>query len=253
MSVNNSFSSLEKAIVILKYLAEEPYQFTAIEISKALDINRSTVHRILGVLKNEMIVLQSPSTKKYKLGPQSYHIGSAYLYTSNYTDDIFHIVDETAKILQLSVGYTIIDNNKIINIYENEHYLGMRMGYKPGSFYPIHCGSYGKTIMAYYTPEDKLREIVYSSQLEKRTENTITDPEELLKEYAQIRSQGYSISDEENIKGAIGVGAPVRNSKGEVIASIAAAGIKASLLPEELDFVIKVIVNAANRITKLIP
>lgn len=237
----------------MRHLAKEPYQFTALELSKASNINRSTVHRILTALKENMLVLQSPSTKKYKLGPMSYHIGSAYLHASNYSDEIAQIVDEAAKKLELSVGYAVIDDGNIITLYENEHYFGMRMGYKPGTFYPINCGAYGKTIMAFYEPYEELEKIVYTTKLEKRTENSITDPKALLKEYARIREQGYAISDGENIKGAFGVGVPVRNSKNKVCACIAVASIKASITPEKLEFIKNVITDAANKISKLIP
>lgn len=253
MDNNKKLSSLEKAIELLKHLANEPYSFSALELSRALDINRSTVHRILSTLKDQMLILQCPTTKKYKLGPMTYYIGSAYLNKSNYTSEIFHIVDEVSEKLRLSTGYSVIENGEIINLYENETFSLVRMGYKNGSFYPIHCGAYGKAIMAFHEPLEELKEIVYSTDLEKKTEITITDPEELLAEYARIREQGYAISDGENIEGAIGVGVPVRNSKGKVVGSIATAAIKASITPERLEFIKESVIDAANRISKLIP
>lgn len=249
----NKLSSVEKTIELLKYLAREPYNFSALELSKALNINRSTVHRILSTLKSEMLILQCPSNKKYRLGPMTYHLGSIYINQSNYTNEIFYIVDEVSEKLQMSTGYSIMENKRILNIYENEMFTIIRMGYRPGCFYPFHCGAYGKTIMAFYEPLDELEEIVYSTKLEKRTKNTITDPDKLLEEYARIRKRGYGISDGENIEGAIGVGAPVRNSKGQVVGSIATAGIKASVTSGKLKYIKKVVVDAANRISQYIP
>jgi DNA-binding IclR family transcriptional regulator len=89
--------------------------------------------------------------------------------------------------------------------------------------------------------------------LDKRTDKTITDPDKLLKEFEKIRNQGYCISNEENAKGALGIGAPVRNSKGEVVASIAAAGIKAGIDNNRLNEIKKVIMEAAEEISALIP
>lgn len=253
MERSNSLSSVQKAIQIMKLLAKEPCTFTAIEISKALEINRSTVHRLLNVLKDEMLILQNSSTKKYKIGPMAYNIGAAYLNSQMYTDEIHSILDEVAEKTRLSAGYAVREGDKIINIYEVETYIPMRMGYSPGLFYPIHCGVYGKTIMAFYNPPEKLREIIYSAKLEKMTENTITDPEELIKEFAEIREQGYAVSDEERLQGAIGIGAPVRNSKGEVVACIGVAGIKASLSREDIENIKDIVIDGANRMSRLIP
>lgn len=253
MQDKETLASLKKAIAILNYLSSEPYQFTAIEISKALNINRSTVHRILSSLIEEMMVLQSPVTKKYKLGPLSYHIGASYLHSMGYIDEIHSIIENIAEKLSLSVGYAVKEGNRIMTLYEVEDYISVRMGYKPGSFYPIHCGAYGKTIMAFHKPLSELRDIVYSTPLEKKNERTITDPEALLKEYEKIRIQGYAISNGENAKGAIGVGAPVRNTKGEVVGCVAAAGIKASINQARLNEIKNTVIRGANKISSLIP
>ncbi len=45
-------SSIDKAFMILERLARKPYEMTALELSRELQINRSTVHRIL----NDLIV-----------------------------------------------------------------------------------------------------------------------------------------------------------------------------------------------------
>lgn len=249
----NKLSSLDKSIEIMKHLAKEPYSFSALDLSKALNINRSTVHRILTTLKNHMIVLQCPSNKKYKIGPMAYHVGSAYINKTNNMNELISIIDEVSEMLKMSTGYSVIENGKIINIYENEMFTVIRMGYKPGSFYPIHCGAYGKTIMAFYEPFEELEEIIYNTELEKRTENTITNPSTLLEEYARIRKEGYAISNGENITGAIGIGAPVKNSKGKVIGAIATAGIKESITPERLEMIKEVIIDTADRISQHIP
>lgn len=253
MVMKNKLNSLEKAILILEKLAAEPYSFTALELSKALNINRTTIHRDLLILMKHMYVLQCPKTKKYKLGPMSYHVGSAYLHRKDYMEQIYIIVDEVADRLKLSVGYSILDEDKIINLYENEHHFSFKMGYRRGNFYPIHCGAYGKTIMAFYESVEELKKLVHAAVLEKRNEKTITDPELLLKEYEKIRQQGYAISDEENTKGALGIGAPIFNKEGKIVACIAAAAIKTLITQEEIDHCIEVLTKAAVDIGKLIP
>ncbi len=251
--MNNRLNSLEKALLILQKLAEEPYSFTALELSKKLNINRTTIHRDLIILKEHMYVLQCPKTKKYKLGPMCYHVGSAYLNRNHYMEEIYKIVDDVAERLKLSVGYSILDEDKIINLYENEQNSDFKMGYRAGSFYPIHCGTYGKTIMAFYEPLEKLKQIVYTTRLEKKNQNTITDPEQLLAEYERIRKQGYALSNEENTKGALGIGAPVFNKDGKITACIAAAAVKALMTEEKLKYSIRVLIEAAARISKLLP
>lgn len=250
--METKLSSIEKTIMIMKRLAQEPFQMTAIELSDELNINRSTVHRILNILKKEMLVMQNPVSKNYSLGPGAYHIGAAYISNQTDSEQIRYILNEVARETKQSVGYAVLVEDRIMTIYEIENYQPIKIGYRPGSFYPIHCGAYGKCIMAFYEPQEKLREIVYSTELFKKTHNTITDPEKLLKEYERIRQRGYAISDEENLLGAIGIGAPVRNSKGKVIGCVAAACIKSALTNEEFEFVKQKVIEGANKISKFV-
>ncbi len=250
--MSNKISSIGKAVKILKKLSEEPYQMTAIELSDVLDINRSTVHRILNTLIEEMLILQNPISKKYSLGPTAYHIGNGYLCKDNNSDQIKYILESAAKEIKQSIGYSVLDGERIINIFEIESFQPVKIGYRPGSYYPIHCGVYGKCIMAFFEPREKLKEIVYSSYLHKKTPNTITEPAKLLEEYEKIRQNGYAVSDEENLIGAIGIGAPVRNSKGKVIASVGAAAIKSRISKEDLENIKNKVIECASKISKII-
>lgn len=246
-------SVLKKIAAIIRYLAGKPYCFTAIEISRDLGINRSTVHRILSELMEECMVIQDYATKKYRLGPMAYHIGVSYSHNKDYLVQVKYVLEDVAKQAKQSVGFTIIEQGKIINVFEVESFQPIKIGYKQGTFYPINCGAYGKCIMAFYEPYEELERIVYSTKLEKRTPNTITDPGKLLDEYSNIRKQGYAISNEENLWGAIGVGAPVRNFQGKVIGSIAAAIVKSSMNKGDFELTKEKIIEGALRISKLIP
>lgn len=244
---------LKKVIVTIKYLAENPYSFTAIEISRDLGINRSTVHRILAELIEERMVIQNYATKKYSLGPMAYHIGVSYSHNKDYLAEVKYIVEDVAQQTKQSVGFAIIEQGNIMSIYEVESFQPIKIGYRQGTFYPINCGSYGKCIMAFYEPYEELERIVYSAEFIKRTPNTITEPEKLLAEYSKIRKQGYVISDEERLPGELGVGAPVRNFKGEVIGSLAAAIVKSSMAEGDFELTKEKIIEGAQKISKLIP
>ena len=88
-----------------------------------------------------------------------------------------------------------------------------------GARIPTHCSALGKAMLA-FLPEERLVSIVKDKGLPRRTENTITDYEELKKHLQLIREQGYAFDDEENEKGVRCVGAPIRDQNGKVNAAI---------------------------------
>ena len=68
--------------------------------------------------------------------------------------------------------------------------------------------------------EEEIRRRLMDEPLTPFTPRTITSPQALLEEYANIRKQGYAISDGELNIETIGIGAPVRDESGNVWAAI---------------------------------
>jgi DNA-binding IclR family transcriptional regulator len=81
----------------------------------------------------------------------------------------------------------------------------------------------GKAIMAYLS-KDKVSAIVEGKGLKKYTENTITNKEELEKEFLKIRKQGYSVDNMEHEEGVRCVAGPIRDYTGKVSASLSVSG-----------------------------
>lgn len=75
----HKITSLRKGIMVLKRLAVEPYEMSALELSHDIKSNRSTIHRILNNLIEEGLVEQDSSNKKYRLGNAANEIGLGYI------------------------------------------------------------------------------------------------------------------------------------------------------------------------------
>ena len=84
MMEKQNLSSLKKAILVLETLAKEPYEYTAQALSAETGINITTIYRTIYQLEEEDMVVMDRDTKKYKIGPNAYHIGAAYVYNNNY-------------------------------------------------------------------------------------------------------------------------------------------------------------------------
>lgn len=250
--MENKVTAIGKAVKILKAFSEEPFSYSAIELSNKLDINRTTVHRILLELENEMLIVQNNTDKYYTIGPGLFSIGSKYLYRKHNFAEIRIIIDNIALETNQNIGYTILDNGAIINLYESEVTMPVKITYRQGTYFPINCGAYGKTIMAFFKPEEEMEKIVRNTVLEKRTVNTIVDPDELIMEYEKIREQGYAISDEENLLGAYGIGVPVFNLDGSINGCIGMAVVKNSISMDSVESYIKLLKKGAKNISKYV-
>lgn len=250
-----NLTSLNKVIYILETLGKKPYAFNATELSKITGINRTTVYRILSILEEGRFVTKNGTTKEYKIGPSIYQLGCIYLDNFNYADNIPKILDEISKETEESVGYAIIEGNDVISLYEVEINQPLKMNYKPGLYYPMNRGCYGKCLMA-YNNQEIVKELLDSKKFMKITKNTLTEPEEILTEYKKIREQGYVVSNCEVSEYAIGVGIPVFNNKGDVRACVAVSFIKgASEKSDEdkIEEIKNILLSRSNEFTRYIP
>lgn len=87
-----------------------------------------------------------------------------------------------------------------------------------GRRFPLHASAAGKALLAWRSTE-KIMSLL-SFPLVQMTENTITDADALLEELARVRSLGYSVNWAESEDELVGIGAPVRDHRNEVICAL---------------------------------
>src|SRR5207248_2055795 len=81
---------------------------------------------------------------------------------------------------------------------------------------PLHAGASQKALLAFLAEEEVGR--VATGSLERLCRATITDPEELRENLAEIRKRGWAISFEETNVGVWGVAVPLLEEYGGPVA-----------------------------------
>lgn len=248
----DKLSPIEKAVLILETMSNHPDELKVAEISELTKINRTTVHRVLKELLAKEWVIQNFKTGKYIVGPMAFHVGMAYRKNNNIEPKILEVLDWLSSEGKESVGYAIREGDKVISIYESEIHQPYKMNYHPGQFYPMNRGGYGKCLYAYHDPE-RVNQLLSEQKFEKAGPNTLTEPGDIIREYENIRIQGYSISDEEVAPLVVGVGVPVFNQSGEVKACIACAFLKGDDKEYKIEQFKKILKQGAEELTRYLP
>jgi DNA-binding IclR family transcriptional regulator len=102
-------------------------------------------------------------------------------------------------------------------------------------------------MMAYLPPAEL--DAILSRPLLRMTPKTITDPDALRRELAEIRQQGYAVAGETLEIGLVVVGAAVRNHDGKVIAAISLGGPSVRITPDRVPEIGALVAAAAARIS----
>jgi DNA-binding IclR family transcriptional regulator len=215
-------NSVKKALAILDLLSNTPNLGLA-DISKKLGFARSTTHGLLETLSRARLLDRNPDTGTYSLGIRLIELG----YCAQTGLDLVRIAAPFLKGLNLqfdeTVHLTVLDNDEVLYIDCIESQRRLRTYSVIGIRAPLHCTSVGKAILAFQDDETIAR-IVARRGLPAFTANTITTETRLRDEIARIRACGYAIDNMEHEEHLRCIGAPIRNARGEVFASISLSG-----------------------------
>lgn len=131
------------------------------------------------------------------------------------------ILDRLAKRMQCVVQLGIFENDMVTYLVKSGPSAG-DLFTKVGMQLEAYCSGIGKVLLA-HLPEDARSEYLRAGPFIALTERTITDPDLLGIELAQVAGQGYAIDDEEVVPGLQCIAVPVRSGEGTVIAAISAS------------------------------
>ncbi len=247
MDVLGKVLSVDKALIIIKLLAEKGRDMKLTEISEELDINKGTLHGLISTLKFHGFIDQDGKTQKYRLGLYLIELGDI----ASKSLDIFQItspiIEEVSNRLQETVHIAKLDNFDVVYVDKKESKQSMRIYTSIGSRNPAYCTGVGKAMLA-YLDEDTLN-MLLPEKVEKFTPNTVTDKEEFIKRLRLIKEKGYALDNEEFSIGLKCVAAPIFNHEGKAIYGLSVSGPSVRMTEEKIQESIKLIKLAAEKIS----
>jgi DNA-binding IclR family transcriptional regulator len=235
-----------RAVSLLKMFDDSRQEWGLSELAQEVGLNKTTTYRLLTALESEgMVARQANDT--YTLGPEIVVLGGRALRNNDLRtvskpalEAMAAATGETATLEVLS-GYEVV----IIDEVVGEHLMASAQSI--GTRWPAFVTSTGKAMMAYLAPAEL--DAILSRPLLRMTPKTITDPDALRRELAEIRQQGYAVAGETLEMGLVVVGAAVRNHDGKVIAAISLGGPSVRITPDRVPEIGALVVAAAARIS----
>lgn len=210
--------SLVKVFKILECFSTAQPELGITEISRMLDIQKSTVHNIADTCQQLGYLVQNKETGKYSLGVKflqfSYIINTHMGLRKFFLPYIQRISQELNETVFLGIPH----ENEVLYIeccHPTDN-LGTRSIL--GEHAPMYCTGLGKAMLA-FLPREKQEEYT-SMPLQRYTPNTIVEKEQLLEDLAQVRTQGYSMDNMEHEFGVTCIGMPIFSHDNTIVAAI---------------------------------
>ncbi|MFT4923823.1 MAG: DNA-binding IclR family transcriptional regulator [Haloarculaceae archaeon] len=173
------------------------------ELASQLDLAKSTVHNYLGTLQSLGYAVEHEGT--YRLGLRFLTHGMAAKSGLGLRDTVGHILPQIASDLGHSTWWIVEELGRGIFAEKATPESGQPTYGRIGKRSYLHTHAPGKAMLA-ELPGEYVEELVAYHGLPVYTKETITDPEALQSELADVREQGYAVSDGEAALGIRSVG-----------------------------------------------
>ncbi|MET7620132.1 IclR family transcriptional regulator [Streptomyces sp. NPDC005408] len=212
--------AVTRALDILELFLEGDGTLSAPDITRKLQLPRTTVHELVTTLAARSYLVAIPEQPGcYRLGVRSYQLGSRYAEQLDLAAEGQRVAREVAETCDETVHVAILEDLDVIYIAKVDSTHAVRMVSAAGRRLPAHCTSVGKMLLAALPAEDlDLR--IEEGELAAMTHNSITDPDALRAALAAIRERGIATEHRESNPDVSCVAAPVRDSSGRVVAAL---------------------------------
>jgi DNA-binding IclR family transcriptional regulator len=217
--------AVQRAVGLLKAIAESATPPTAPELAERCRLNRSTAWRILQTLEDEGLLDRDPQTKRYSTGYELTRLATSadesLLRVAR--PQLVELSSQTGETVSLAVPRRL----ELVYVGQIQAPHVMAADWL-GRAVPLHGTSTGKALLA-WLPASELDEVL-SEPLASFTEATITDPAGLREELDDVRRLGYAVSRGELEASLWGVSAAVLDRGRRPIAVVSVWGAERRVL-----------------------
>jgi IclR family acetate operon transcriptional repressor len=185
--------SLERAFDLLEVLADAGGVLGLSDLAARSGLPLPTIHRLVRTLV-PLGYLRQDASRRYTLGPRLIRLGETAgrllgSWARPYLAELMESTGETANL-------AVLESGEVVYVGQVPSRHSMRMFTEVGRRVQPHCTAVGKALLA-QLPEDQAARVLGTGPLTAHTAHTVTEPAELLRQFAQIRDQGYAIDDQE--------------------------------------------------------
>lgn len=208
--------TLINGLRVLETIAGECRAFSIAELSEALALPKSHIHRLLRTLLEAGYVSQSADTRKYRSDYRLLALAGPFAEVIPLRVQGWPVLRALAEATESNAYLAVVHREAPLLIMSENHHTRLPTHRVEWMHLSRHASAFGKLFLA-------LKRLpIAAAELKRITPATITTLHELNSELATIRRQGYSVNRRENGDG-FSFAAPVHLSTGELVGAVGLA------------------------------
>ena len=241
--------ALDRGLAILEILDLNAEGMTLTEVSQAIASPKNSTARLLQTLITRDYVAKEEMSGHFRLTGKLLRLGQPRFADVSLVEcalaPMRALRDTVGETVQL--GIPIGDEGVIIEQIESTR--AVRICVEIGLRFHLHNNAPGKVLLAFQHPKSR-ETTIRRLKLQRFTDRTITDRNQLREECEAIVSDGYGTDWGEADEGIHCVAAPVRDRQNQLVATIWASGIAGRMPKAAFPAVAGEVVKAAAEIER---
>jgi len=246
-------TSLARGLAVIRAFTQQRRHLTIAQLSHRTGIPRAAVRRCLYTLAKLGYVV-ADEARGYSLRPGILALGHAYLSSTPLATMVQPLLDHISDALHESSSMAVLEGDEILYIARSTtttRLMSIDLGI--GSRLPAYCSSMGRVLLASLSAAE-LDGYLSRVKLTRLTNRTIVSASELKRVLDEVRSDGFSVVDQELEIGLRSIAVPVTDPSGKVVASInvGTQSARVSVSEMETEF-LPALLHAARELGTLLP
>lgn len=243
--------ALERGLRILSEFSGSVQTLNPSEVAKRLNLPRSSSFRMMQTLESLGYLSRANEESEYRLGVAVLRLGYEYVASLDLVELGRDIINQLRDLTSCSAHITVRDGREVVFLAKATDPGAIFTNVRIGTRLPAHATVLGRLLLSGLSdegldelyPEENLK--VFSEQ----TPRTLTE----LKALLEIdRKRGYAISESFFEHGISVVGAPVRDSRNEIIAVISISIHSGTIDPAQQEIFCGEVLASANRLSTIL-
>ncbi|CAB4905467.1 MAG: IclR family transcriptional regulator [Actinobacteria bacterium] len=205
---------------------------------------KPTLHRMLTNFVAEGMLVRQTDKRLYGTGPRLRAFAETLLMNATQHGARHNVLRSLVQEIGETCNITTLSGDEVLYLDRVETQEPLRFHLGPGSRVPIHCSASGKLLLGQLAITTR-RKLLTHAPLERFTDSTITDFDELENEVTLSVKRGWAIDNEEFIHGLVCFAVLVPGPKGRSSQCVAIQGPSLRISASDPDRILPALRRAA--------
>ena len=185
---------VQRAVRLIRHVAEGNPVLNMSETAKALKINRTTLLRLLHTLEAEGFVERRPGGAGYQVGLSFLELGARVIFSQDLVQVAVPVLTRLAEELGLSAHLGVLDGTDVLYLVRRTPNTPLASNIRVGSRLPAHATTMGRMILA-HMPQIEIERLYAGKELQHFSAHTSTTLAALQATAAKDLDAGIAWSD----------------------------------------------------------